>query len=596
MSDADKAQAVWRSVVAFRHQDEPPRELLRLDGHVHDPIKLFNVYGYSQCDCAAAAMAALGRAAGLTARGRSLAGHSVAELSFGGGWHMLDAAYIDQFPELDGRLADVDELVAAVTGWLSAHPGLAGNRAGLLAKMADGTWRDGPALLAASPYYTAGGLFPAHVQGWADTMTEYAAPSLVTEFGYTLGYRVDVQLRRGERLTRNWSNEGHHINDDLGLVCTSVSGVVGAGDLGYAPAYGDLAPGRVGNGVHEYTLPLAGGAYRAGALAVANLADAAAGDPGPAVRVDDPSRPGVLTFRMPSSYVVLGGTLTLTARLDGAGRIDVSFSRNHGLDWTPVASVTEAGARSIDLTPFVRRQYDYELRVQLSGAGTGLDALAVRDTIQHSQRALPALGPGDNQIQFHAGPDEGTITLEASTDAKQTGNLAYGELHPIVDGLADAPLRPTGAAGSITFPVATPGDLVRLRFGTFYRARGAGDRWDYSVSFDGGRSFTAVASAVGPTAGDERFVTFDQIPPHTRQALVRFAGTQRDTLALFDFRIDADYAEPQGGFAPVRITYVWDEDRRTRTDSHVATTPAETYTIHCDGTPRLRSLVVERAD
>ena len=596
MSDADKAQAVWRSVVAFRHQDEPPRELLRLDGHVHDPIKLFNVYGYSQCDCASAAIAALGRAAGLTARGRSLQGHSVAELFFGGGWHMFDAAYIDQFPEPDGRLANVDDLVAAVTGWLSAHPELAGNRSALLAKMADGSWRDGPALLAACPYYDDHGFFPAHVQGWADTMGDYAAPSLVTEFGYTLGYRVDVQLRQGERLTRNWSNDGHHINDDLGLVCTSVSGVVGAGDLRYSPAYGDLAPGRVGNGTHEYTLPLAGGAYRAGALGADNLADAADGAPGPAVRVDDPSRPGVLVFRMPSSYVVLGGALTLTARLGAGGRIDVAFSRNHGLDWTPVATIDHDGAQTVDLTPWVRRLYDYELRVTLVGAGTGFDALAVRDQIQHSQRALPALAQGDNQIHFHAGPDEGTVTLEAATDPTGHGNLVYTELHPIVDGLGDAPLHPTGASGSITFPVSTPGALVRLRFGSFYRARAAGDRWDYEVSFDDGKHFIPVASAAGPTVGDERFVSFDQIPPGTRRALVRFAGTQRDTLDLFDFRIDADYAEPRGGFAPVRITYVWDEGGQTRMDSHVATTPDETYTIHCDDTPHLRALVVERAD
>lgn len=596
MSDADKAQAVWRSVVAFRHQDEPPRELVRLDGHVHDPIKLFNVYGYSQCDCASAAVAALARAAGLGARGRSLQGHSVAELFFGGGWHMFDAAYIDQFPEPDGRLADVDDLVAAVTGWLSAHPDLAGNRAALLAEMADGSWRQGPALLAACPYYTAGGLFPAHVQGWADTMSDYALPSPVTEFGYTLGYRVDVQLRRGERLTRNWSNDGRHINDDLDLACASVKGVVGAGDLVYSPDYGDLAPGRVGSGVHEYQLPLAGGVYRGGALVADNLADAPAGDAGPLVRPADPSRPGVLVFAMPSSYVVLGGALTLTARVGAGGHIDVALSRNHGLDWTPVASVGTAGTQTIDLTPFARRRYDYRLRVALVGAGTGLDALGVRDTIQCSQRALPALGRGDNQIHFGEGPDEGTITLQASVDPAQTRNLAYPELHPLVDGLADVPLHPTGAHGSITFPVATPGDLLRLRFGTFYRARDAGDRWDYLVSFDDGRRFVPVDAAVGPTVGDERFVTFDQIPPGTRHALVRFAGTQKNTLDLFDFRIDADYREPRGGFAPVRVTYVWDEDGRTRGDSHVATTPSETWTIHCDGTPHMRALVVERAD
>ena len=596
MTDDEKAQAVWRSVVAFRHQDEPPRELMRLDGHVHDPIKLFNVYGYSQCDCAAAAVAALGRAAGLEARGRSLQGHSVAELSVGGGWRMFDAAYIDQFPDATGNPAAVDDLVAAVSGWLSLHPTMAGNRAALLAMMADGTWRDGPALLAASPYYNAAGLFPAHVQGWADTMSDYAVPSAVTEFGYTLGYRVHVQLRRGERLTRSWSNDGHHINDDLGLACSSVSDVVGAGDLAYSPAYGDLAPGRVGSGVHEYALPLAGGAYRDGALTADNLADAAAGDgAGPLVRAADASRPGVLVFAMPSSYVVLGGTLSLTTRVQAGDHVDVSVSRNHGLDWTPVASVTTGGIQSLDLGPFIRRGYDYELRVALVGAGAGLDAVDVRDELQCSQRALPALARGDNQIRFSAGPDEGTITLEGSTDPN-SANLPYTALHPIVAGLADAPLRPTAATGSISFPVTTPGDLVRLRFGTFFRARSADDRWDYAVSFDGGASFIPVAAAVGPAVDGEEFVTFSAVPPGTRRALVRFAGTQKNTLEMFDFRIDADYREPKGGFAPVRVTYQWDEGGQPRSDTHVATTQATTYSIHCDAAPHMRALVVERAD
>ncbi|HWE28641.1 MAG TPA: hypothetical protein VHB97_11595, partial [Polyangia bacterium] len=273
MTDAQKAQAIWRSVVAFRHQDEPAREFIESTTHPHDPIRLFNVYGYSQCDCAASAIAALGRSVGLDARVRSLTDHVVAELSWSGAWHMLDAAYIDWFPSPDGTLASVDDLTAATSGWLAQHPDLAGNRSGLVAFMANGGWRNGPPLLAASPFYDNDGLFPARVQGWADSMLEYPATSLVNEPGYTLGYRVNIQLRKGERIVRNWSNTGLHINDDLGLTCDAVSAVPGAGDLVYSPAYGDLAPGRVGNGTHEYDIPLAGGAYRRGALVADNLVD-----------------------------------------------------------------------------------------------------------------------------------------------------------------------------------------------------------------------------------------------------------------------------------------------------------------------------------
>jgi len=68
MSDEEKALAIWRSVVIFRHQDSPPKEFLEGDGCVHDPIKVFNVYGYNMCCCAASNIAALARFVGLPAR------------------------------------------------------------------------------------------------------------------------------------------------------------------------------------------------------------------------------------------------------------------------------------------------------------------------------------------------------------------------------------------------------------------------------------------------------------------------------------------------------------------------------------------------
>jgi hypothetical protein len=593
MSDADKAQAVWTSVVAFRHQDEPARELISsANGHPHDPIKLFNVYGYAQCDCASAAVAALGRSAGLTARGRSLTSHSVAELGFGEGWHMFDAAYVDQFPRPDGTLASVDDLVAAVSGWLALHPDMnATDHAALARFMAGGGYKQGPPLLASCPFYDANGLFPARVQGWADTMMDYRAPSAETEFGYTLGYRVNVQLRQGEKLTRNWSNVGHHLNDDLNIPCLSVTDVPGQGDMTYSPGFGDLAPGRVGNGSLSWSLPLAGGAYRDGALVADNLADAASS---PRLRVDDGDKPAVLVVRMPSSYVYLGGTLELGAHLGGGGQIVVEGSRNHGLDWTALATVTTSGTQKIDLSSLVRRQYDYRLRVTLSGAGTGLDSLVVHNEIQHSQRALPALAQGDNHLRFVTGPHEGTITIEANTDGATAKALTWRDLHPTLTTIADAPLRPTAATGAITFPVITPGDLVRLRLSGFYRARAPGDEWQYQVSFDGGQHFTTVERTAGPTLGAEDFVTFTKVPAGVRQAQVRFAGTQKDTLNLFDFRIDADYAEPLGGFAPIRVTYTWDENGQEKSDVHDAKSTDESWIIHCDATPKMKSLVVER--
>ena len=57
MSEQDKSIAIFNTLVRYRHQASPPKEFLSSEeagGHVHDPLKSFNVYGYGQCCCASA--------------------------------------------------------------------------------------------------------------------------------------------------------------------------------------------------------------------------------------------------------------------------------------------------------------------------------------------------------------------------------------------------------------------------------------------------------------------------------------------------------------------------------------------------------------
>lgn len=98
MTEADKALAVWESVVAHQYQDIPPREFLHNDGgDVYDALKMFNVYGYSYCGVAACEMASLARYLGLKARVTSIAAHVVPEIEWDGQWHLLDASLINFF-------------------------------------------------------------------------------------------------------------------------------------------------------------------------------------------------------------------------------------------------------------------------------------------------------------------------------------------------------------------------------------------------------------------------------------------------------------------------------------------------------------------
>ena len=600
MSDEQKAVAIWQTVVKYRHQTAPPNEFLQQANNVHDAMKTIHVYGYGMCCCAAANLEQLGRYVGFPARGSIIHAHSVAELSYDGAWHLFDPSLINYFHKPDGAVASINDIIGAVRAWHKEHPGYSHNGAKLRQFARNGGWHKGPALLARSEFYVRDGWNHAGSHGWPATMQEYdCKPDQVYEYGYSQGYRLNVQLRPGERLVRHWSNKGLHVNMD------GSGGAPGClkkrAGMGYQRKLGDLAPGRVGNGVREYHVPLADGAFRTGALTAENLACTSEDKASPALHAEDPATPGLLVLRMPSSYVYLTGKLTLKAVVGRGGRIVASLSDNNGLDWKEIATVAASGDRQVDLSPHVFRRYDYRLKLEMTGEGTGLDSLAMTHDVQHSQAPLPALGPGQNTITFGAGPQEGTVTIEGRVSAARKGKqLLATDFHPEIQGLKPALLRvadygPKG--GRATFPIATPGDVTRIRFGAHWRARDRREGWDMLVSFDNGATFKKAGSMPGPQVASCTYVTVEDVPPGTRKALVRFQSTrQRNTLCIFDLRIDADYQEPFGGFRPVKITYVWTEDGAEKRHVHVARKPNDTYRIVCAKTPLMRSLIVELAD
>lgn len=605
MTPRQKALACWKTVVSFQHQDHPPAEHLQNENAVLDAIKMFNVYGYSFCGVAASHVQSLARHVGLEARGWTIRAHVVPEVKWGGKWHLLDASLINYFPKGDGDLASVEEIRQAVAGWLKAHPACRDAKGrGIDAKLhafhkaAGWTgWRKGPALLAACGFYDAGGWLPARTHGWYSTMQEYDGSTLFAyECGYSQGYRVNVQLRRGERLTRNWSNKGLHVNMPAGAP-GCIKGHAAVAFLKYTRQYGDLAPGRLGNGTLEYDVPLADGGFRLGALRADNLTCRAETKAGPAAGVRDADKPAVLDIRMPTSYVYLTGKAAFTAVVPSGGQIKVLLSDNHGLDWKTLATVAESGKREVDFAKSILRRYDYRIRFVMRGKGTGLDALKLTHDVQHSQRPLPILTRGKNTIAFSAGPAEGTVTIEGSTNPKNKARqLITEDFHPQLDGVDPLLTRLKGGTGEITFPVETPGDMRRVRFGCFYRARDARDAWDLQVSFDGGKTFRTVGTAGGPKVFFAKWVTVEDVPAGTRKALVRYAGRQRNTACLFNIRIDADYAEPHGGFRPVKVTYLWEEGGLDKAHVHVARKPAETYEITCPSTPEMKGFTVELAE
>jgi hypothetical protein len=598
MSDEEKAMAIWKTVAMFQHQDASVEELVHNEGSLTDVMKVMHVYGHSYCGMAAAHAISLARHIGLEARGWTINAHVVPEIKWDNAWHLLDPSLIVYFPKPDKKIASIEEIVAGVKEWYAKNPEYWDGKHGIEAKLrklhAEGGWqgwKKGPEILLNCPTYDATGWVPAKSHGWYAQMQEYdgtaggGAPFLY-EMGFSQGYQLNIRLRKGEKLVRNWGHKGLCLENRPG--CMDIKN--GEGPLAYsAKMFGDLSNGRIGNGTHEYSVPLASGEFRKGALLVENL-DAKA-------QVQDPAKDGVLVIRMPSSYVYLSGQAALKAAVGSGGEIQVLLSDNNGLDWKEVRKLTSSEELTIDLKPLVYRRYDYRLKFVLKGKGTGLQSLKISHDIQHSQRPLPALAAGENTITFSSG-SEGTLSVEGSHYAANKGKqVLITDFHPTANNvtLLDQ-IVVQGKKGDLTFPVEAPGDITRVRFGLSGRVHDKNDAWALSVSTDDGKSFTAIDTLKGPARFASKWVTASTLPPGTRKVLVRYEGTNAAVAMIFNLRVDVDYREPQGGFAPVKISYAWDENGQEKQSVHVASKPSEVYTIPCGAKPTMKSITLELAD
>ena len=179
---------------------------------------------------------------------------------------------------------------------------------------------------------------------------------------------------------------------------------------------------------------------------------------------------------------------------------------------------------------------------------------------------------GENKINFTAGAQEGTITIEGALGQglKFDKQLTYADFHPTVEGIEfGASPKAEGKPISLAFPVKTPGDITRLRVSDHFSSMAADTQFVIDVSFDDGKTWKTVNT---PTAADfagkprffiGRYCIVTDVPAGTRAALVRYRGLGKGTLVLNNARIDADYKEPAGGL-PSRAGHLRLDGRRGR--------------------------------
>lgn len=106
MTDREKALAIYAQGTRLRwHWGGDNDEQL-------DPVKVYNVYGYTTCGSDSLCLAAIWNRAGLKARGACLVGHCVSEVFFDGRWNFMDGDMQGLYLKRDGLTVASEEDIA----------------------------------------------------------------------------------------------------------------------------------------------------------------------------------------------------------------------------------------------------------------------------------------------------------------------------------------------------------------------------------------------------------------------------------------------------------------------------------------------------
>ncbi|HEV3255851.1 MAG TPA: alpha/beta hydrolase, partial [Gemmataceae bacterium] len=84
MTDREKAIALWRLQTTHRFHATTN------DAEVNDPVKAFNVYGYTTCGDDSICLAGLWKTAGFKVRPARVVGHCITQVHYDGRWNLLD--------------------------------------------------------------------------------------------------------------------------------------------------------------------------------------------------------------------------------------------------------------------------------------------------------------------------------------------------------------------------------------------------------------------------------------------------------------------------------------------------------------------------
>jgi hypothetical protein len=550
---------------------------------VFDPLKVFNVYGFTICHIHANVLAMLYKAAGLPARIAHITGHEGTEALYDGAWHYFDAD-IQMFhrlrPPRHETIASREDL-----------------------------YRD-PSLVDEQPN-------PSNPYHMPDRLPEYLRKLYESKPHYSdfLEERIhsmDFRLRPGEELTRYFHHRGRWIvfptYPEAFARYRSETGPEGPterfwprrqwgnGYLRYAP--------RISSGCRDVEV----GADKVEGLELHENGLVCAKGRGCAVfafespyiycGISDPMR------RVPSvNGAMLSADFALPANT--AARVEGSPERSEDwqLLWSSAGQTGEVTCK-VDFTALAEARYRLRLRFVLEGAGATLKGFETMLWFMVSPHSLPALrAAGENRMRLHSGDAFGlnsrTFMLECMFNTREsiaaacaTHNLRHepGSFARLV---AADPARPW----QVTYELAAPagGKMAWAAVYTIIEGRKPGEGYD---------GHTARVEIADSTDGPWQVVAEKPILEHPQGwhfglfGQGRFSGqsgkgyvrlsARKGALGV---RIAAHYVPREAPVASLlEIEHAWYEDdprvgRRLRTHLERTEKVEHAYVVRCENEP-----------
>jgi len=358
----------------------------RVRRSVYDPVKLLNAYGWAICGQCAHTLYGLYTAAGLRARPFGVPGHSLCEVYYDGGWHVLDV--------------DMWTWFRTPAGHIASPAALATNPEALILDNAD---RSDPCDLPDRKL--------------ADYAAMYAQTKVVDGHVKGIGppwhiraHAMDFHLRPGETLIRSQDHQGrfHMPQAWVANMDKWRREWKGSPRERYEPfrSFGN------GRWIYEPALTADSGDFEAGVWAPSDLARDEAGLVGT----------GSCTWRIYSPYpfcgipTVRGDRVThadgVWLTLAGAGQVRAEVTDPEG-EWVEVCS-TGAGQDRFDLrtdiTGLLTSRYGCLIRVTL-GEAAALTRFRFDGYLMTAPLSVPRLTAGENPMEARCGDKHGLGTV-----------------------------------------------------------------------------------------------------------------------------------------------------------------------------------------